>query len=63
MLVELVWGVCYYKRKSVAYFSEKLSGPSLNYSTYDKELYALVRTLQTWQIGRASCRERVYVLV
>jgi hypothetical protein len=21
----------------------------LNYSTYDKELYALVRTLKTWQ--------------
>ncbi|WVZ93960.1 hypothetical protein U9M48_039909 [Paspalum notatum var. saurae] len=35
--------------KSVAYFSEKLSGASLKYSTYDKELYALVRTLQTWQ--------------
>jgi hypothetical protein len=33
--------------KPVAYFIEKLSGPSLNYSTYDKELYALVRTLQT----------------
>jgi hypothetical protein len=26
-----------------------LHGPSLNYSTYDKELYALVRVLQTWQ--------------
>jgi hypothetical protein len=35
--------------KSVAYFCEKLSGASLRYSTYDKELYALVRTLQTWQ--------------
>jgi hypothetical protein len=35
--------------KSVAYFSEKLSGASLRYYTYDKELYALVRTLQTWQ--------------
>ncbi|WVZ57651.1 hypothetical protein U9M48_008011 [Paspalum notatum var. saurae] len=35
--------------KPVAYFSEKLSGASLQYSTYDKELYALVRTLQTWQ--------------
>ncbi|WVZ76013.1 LOW QUALITY PROTEIN: hypothetical protein U9M48_024018 [Paspalum notatum var. saurae] len=35
--------------KPVAYFSEKLSGASLKYSTYDKELYALVRTLQTWQ--------------
>jgi hypothetical protein len=29
----------------VAFFSEKLSGPSLNYSTYDKELYALVCVL------------------
>jgi hypothetical protein len=35
--------------KPVAYFSKKLSGASLRYSTYDKELYALVRTLQTWQ--------------
>uniref|UniRef100_A0A0A9EBP6 Reverse transcriptase/retrotransposon-derived protein RNase H-like domain-containing protein n=1 Tax=Arundo donax TaxID=35708 RepID=A0A0A9EBP6_ARUDO len=28
--------------KPVAYFSEKLSRPSLNYSTYDKELLTLV---------------------
>ena len=35
--------------KHVAYFSENLSRPSLNYSTYDKELYDLVRTLETWQ--------------
>jgi hypothetical protein len=28
--------------KAVAYFSEKLSDASLGYSTYDKELYALV---------------------
>jgi hypothetical protein len=34
--------------KPVAYFSEKLSGARLNYSTYVKELYALVCTLQTW---------------
>jgi hypothetical protein len=33
--------------KPVAYFSEKFSGPSLHYSTYDKELYALVWTLET----------------
>ena len=31
----------------IAYFSEKLHGASLNYPTYDKELYALVRALQT----------------
>jgi hypothetical protein len=35
--------------KPIAYFSEKLSGASLRYSTYGKELYALVRTLQTCQ--------------
>ena len=29
--------------------SEKLSGPTLNYSVYDKELYAFVRSLETWQ--------------
>jgi hypothetical protein len=35
--------------KPISYFSEKLSGASLKYSTYDKELYALVRTLHIWQ--------------
>ncbi|RDY10241.1 Retrovirus-related Pol polyprotein from transposon 17.6, partial [Mucuna pruriens] len=35
--------------KPITYFSEKLSGDTLNYSTYDKELYAFVRTLQSWQ--------------
>jgi hypothetical protein len=42
-------GVLIQEGKPVAYFSENLSRPSLNYSTYDKELYALVRTLETWQ--------------
>src|SRR5262249_57168422 len=36
-------------KRPVAYFSEKLNGAKLNYSTYDKELYALVRALETWQ--------------
>lgn len=35
--------------KLIAYFSEKLSVGALNYPTYDKELYALLRTLQIWQ--------------
>ncbi|XP_062115055.1 uncharacterized protein LOC133829215 [Humulus lupulus] len=35
--------------RPLAYFSEKLSGAALNYPTYDKELYALVRALETWQ--------------
>ncbi|XP_051149220.1 uncharacterized protein LOC127263941 [Andrographis paniculata] len=36
-------------RQPIAYFSEKLGGAALNYPTYDKELYALVRALQVWQ--------------
>ncbi|KAG7527866.1 Retrotransposon gag domain, partial [Arabidopsis suecica] len=36
-------------KRPIAYFSEKLGGATLNYPTYDKELYALVRALQTWQ--------------
>jgi hypothetical protein len=36
-------------RRPIAFFSEKLSGEALNYPTYDKELYALVRALETWQ--------------
>jgi hypothetical protein len=35
--------------RPIAYFSEKLSRAALNYPTYDKELYALVRALETWQ--------------
>jgi hypothetical protein len=35
--------------KPIAYFSEKLSGPSLNYLTNDKELYVLVHVLETCQ--------------
>jgi hypothetical protein len=42
-------GVLLQERKHVVYFSEKLCGPILNYSTYDKELYVLVRCLETWQ--------------
>ncbi|XP_042465804.1 uncharacterized protein LOC122048280 [Zingiber officinale] len=37
------------KKRPIAYFSEKLNAAALNYSTYDKELYVLVRALETWQ--------------
>jgi hypothetical protein len=37
------------EKRPIAYFSEKLNGVALNYPTYDKELYALVRALGTWQ--------------
>ncbi|WVZ72338.1 hypothetical protein U9M48_020813, partial [Paspalum notatum var. saurae] len=36
-----IGGVLLQEGKPIAYFSKKLNGPSLNYSTYDKELYAL----------------------
>jgi len=44
-----IGGVLMQEGKPIAYFSEKLHGPVLNYSTYDKELYALVRSLETWR--------------
>jgi hypothetical protein len=44
-----IGGILLQEGKPVAYFINKLNGPSLNYSTYDKKLYALVRVLETWQ--------------
>jgi hypothetical protein len=49
LVVSVLGGVLLQGGKLVAFFSKKLSGPSLNYSTYDQELYALVRILYTWQ--------------
>jgi hypothetical protein len=43
-----IGGVLLQDCKPIAYFSEKLSGLILNYSMYDKELYTLVRGLETW---------------
>ncbi|WKA06437.1 hypothetical protein VitviT2T_024334 [Vitis vinifera] len=37
------------EKRPIAYFSEKLNEATLNYPTYDKDLYALVRALETWQ--------------
>jgi hypothetical protein len=44
-----IGGILMQDGKLVAYFSEKLRGPILNYSIYDKKLYALVRSLETWR--------------
>ncbi|XP_075489516.1 LOW QUALITY PROTEIN: uncharacterized protein LOC142528360 [Primulina tabacum] len=44
-----IGGVLMQGGRPVAYFSEKLNGAALNYPTYDKELYTLVRTLEMWQ--------------
>jgi len=46
----------------IAYFSEKLNGPSLNYPTYDKELYALVRAIHTWEHYLVS-KELLFTLI
>ncbi|XP_039030561.1 uncharacterized protein LOC120165033 [Hibiscus syriacus] len=37
------------EKRPITYFSEKLSGATLNCPVYDKEMYALVRALETWQ--------------
>ena len=42
-------GVLMQEGKPVVYFSKKLHGPVLNYSTYDKKLYALLHFLETWR--------------
>jgi hypothetical protein len=44
-----IGGVLLQGGKLVAFFSKKLSGPSQNYSICDKEPYALVCVLHTWQ--------------
>ncbi|MBK5645653.1 Ty3/Gypsy family RNase HI domain-containing protein, partial [Salmonella enterica subsp. enterica serovar Typhi] len=36
------------EKKPIAFFSEKLKGAALNYPTYDKELFAVVRAFETW---------------
>ncbi|XP_071920645.1 uncharacterized protein [Coffea arabica] len=49
MCTDCIGAVLLQEGRPIAYFSEKLNGAALNYSTYDKELMALVRALQTWQ--------------
>ena len=44
-----IGGALIQEGRPVAYFSEKLNGAQLNYPVYDKELYALVHALETWQ--------------
>uniref|UniRef100_A0A2N9HIT5 Reverse transcriptase n=1 Tax=Fagus sylvatica TaxID=28930 RepID=A0A2N9HIT5_FAGSY len=44
-----IGGVLSQERHPVAYFSEKLNDAKLKYSTYDKEFYAIVRSLWHWE--------------
>lgn len=36
------------ENRTIAFFSEKLSDSRKNYSTYDKEVYAIIRALDLW---------------
>jgi hypothetical protein len=36
------------ENRPVAYFSEKLNDAKRNYSTYDKEFYAIIKELKKW---------------
>ncbi|GJX52660.1 putative reverse transcriptase domain-containing protein [Tanacetum coccineum] len=42
-------GVLSQNQRPVAFFSEKLNDARRKYSTYDKEFYAMVRSLDTWR--------------
>jgi hypothetical protein len=44
-----IGGVLSQEGKPIAFFSEKLNESQKKYSTYDKEFYALVRTLEHWR--------------
>ncbi|KAL1567341.1 hypothetical protein AAHA92_02830 [Salvia divinorum] len=44
-----IGGVLLQEGRPIAYFLEKLNQTHLNYPTYDKELYAIVRCLENWQ--------------
>ncbi|GJY96475.1 RNA-directed DNA polymerase [Tanacetum coccineum] len=44
-----IGGVLSQNQRPVAFFSEKLNDARRKYSTYDKEFYAIVRSLDTWR--------------
>lgn len=48
------------EKKLIAYFGEKLGGAMLNYPSYDQELYALVRALQTCPDDRPEDFDSVF---
>ncbi|GKC57073.1 reverse transcriptase domain-containing protein [Tanacetum coccineum] len=44
-----IGGVLSQNQRPIAFFSEKLNDARRKYSTYDKEFYAIVRSLDTWR--------------
>jgi hypothetical protein len=57
-----IGGVLMQDGKPISYFSEKLHDHVLNYSTYDKELYALVRSLEMWR-HYLCLKNLLYILI
>ncbi len=47
--------------QTCAYFSSKLSGAELNWTTYDKEMFALIRALENWQMYFAQSKYPINV--
>jgi len=43
-----IGGVLTQQSRPIAYFSEKLCDSKRKYSTYDKEFYAIIRSLEHW---------------
>ena len=44
-----IGGVLSQQGRPIAYFSEKLSGAKMRYSTYDVEFYAVVQAVKHWR--------------
>ncbi|GJS91965.1 RNA-directed DNA polymerase [Tanacetum coccineum] len=44
-----IGGVLSQNKRPIAFFSEKLNEACRKYSTYDKEFYAIIRSLDTWR--------------
>ena len=46
---EAIGGVLSQEDRPIAYFSENLNDSKKNYSSYDKEFYAVVQSLKKWR--------------
>ena len=57
-----IGGVLSQEGHPIAFYSEKLDSSKFNYSTYDKELYALVQTLKHWR-NYLICKEFLYFFI
>jgi hypothetical protein len=42
-------GVLSQENRAITFYSEKLNGSRIKYSTYEKEFYAIIHTLRHWR--------------